>query len=196
MEKVSVRIVGTSPLMMHNGRLVNPLDPIVKEMKKITSKTKKTEEDHDQLARLEFIGGLYYDGKIGPYVPANCLWATIRAGARLQKKGPAVERGLMVVDNMNRLDYTGTRKSTEMYDAGFADIRKAKPPGGSGQVMRCRPRFDLPWSVSFTLMFDATQMSSDELRYWTEQAGLLTGLCDGRKGLGMGRFIVEEWSHE
>jgi hypothetical protein len=192
-EQVTVKIVGTSPLMMHNGRLVNPLDPIVKEMKKITSKTKKTEEDYDQLARLEFIGGMYYDTKIGPYIPANCLWATIRAGARFQKKGPAVERGLMMVDVMNRLEYTGTRKSTEMYDAGFADIRNAKPPGSSGQIMRCRPKFDPPWAVSFSLMFDAAQMSSDELRYWAEQAGLLNGLCDGRKGLGMGRFIVEEW---
>lgn len=193
MEQVLARIVGTSPLMMHNGRLVNPLDPIVKEMKKITSKTKKTEEDYDQLARLEFTGGLYYDAKIGPYIPSNCLWATIRAGARLQKKGPAVERGLMMIDVMNRLDYTGTRKATEMYDAGFADIRNAKPPGSSGQVMRCRPMFAPPWSVTFAMTFDAAQMASDELRYWTEQAGLLTGLCDGRKGLGMGRYSVEEW---
>jgi hypothetical protein len=193
MEQVTVKIVGTSPLMMHNGRLVNPLDPIVKEMKKITSKTKKTDEDYDQLARLEFIGGLYYDSKIGPYIPANCLWATIRAGARLQKKGPAVERGLMMVGSMFPLSYTGTRKSTEMYDAGFADIRNAKPPGASGQVMRCRPKFDPPWSVAFDMTFDGAQMASDELRYWTEQAGLLLGLCDGRKGLGMGRFTVEEW---
>lgn len=193
MQQVAAKIVGTSPLMMHNGRLVNPLDPIVKEMKKITSKTKKTEEDYDQLARLEFIGGLYYDAKIGPYIPANCLWATIRAGARLQKKGPAVERGLMMMDVMNRLEYAGTRKSTEMYDAGFADIRNAKPPGSSGQVMRCRPMFSPPWSVSFSMTFDAAQMASDELRYWTEQAGVLLGLCDGRKGLGMGRFAVEEW---
>lgn len=193
MDTVHVKIVGTSPLMMHNGRLVNPLDDIVKEMRKITSKTKKTEEDHDQLARLEFIGGLYYDSKIGPYIPANCIWATVRSGARLQKKGPAVERGLIVVDNMNQLEYVGTRKATEMYDAGFADIRNAKPPGASGQVMRCRPKFDPPWSVRFTLMFDAAQMDAEELRHWIEQAGFLLGICDGRKGLGMGRFTVEEW---
>lgn len=194
MEQVKVRISGTSPLMMHNGQLVNPLNPIVKEMKKITSKTKKTDEDYDQLARLEFIGGLYYDSKVGPYIPQSCLWATIRAGARLQKKGPAVERGMMILDAMNRLEYTGTRKSAEMYDAGFADIRNAKPPGSSGQVMRCRPKFDPPWSVAFTIVYDPAQMAPDELRHWTEQAGLLLGLCDGRKGLGMGRFTVEEWA--
>lgn len=192
MQQVKVRIKGTSPLMMHNGQLVNPLNSIVKEMKKITSKAKKTDEDYDQLARLEFIGGLYYDPKIGPYIPQNCLWATIRAGARFQKKGPAVERGLMVLDTTPALEYTGTRKSTEMYDAGFADIRNAKPPGSSGQVMRCRPKFDPPWSVAFTLAFDPTQMDANELRHWTEQAGLLSGLCDGRK-IGMGRFTVEEW---
>ena len=195
MQQIKVRIEGVSPLMMHNGRLVNPLDPIVKEIKKITGKTKKTDEDHEQIARLEFIGGLYYDSKIGPYIPQNCIWATIRAGARFQKKGPAVERGLMVVDSMNALEYTGPRKSTEMFDAGFADIRNAKPPGSSGQVMRCRPKFDPPWFVNFTLMFDAAQMSSDELRHWVEQAGLLSGLCDGRK-IGMGRYTVKEWRSE
>lgn len=194
MQQVKVRIAGTSPLMMHNGRLVNPLDPIVQEMKKITSKAKKTEDDYMQLYRLEFIGGLYYDSKLGPYIPANCLWATIRAGARFQKKGPAIERGMLVADPMNRLEYSGPRKSTEMFDQGFADIRNAKPPGSSGQVMRCRPIFAPPWSVSFTLMFDPAQMASEELRYWTEQAGILSGLCDGRKGLGMGRYTVEEWS--
>lgn len=51
-------ITGTAPLLMHNSRLADPIDPIVRSMKKITGKTKKTEDDHAETARLEFLDDL------------------------------------------------------------------------------------------------------------------------------------------
>lgn len=192
MLSVTVRISGVSPLMMHSGLLVNPLNPIVIQMKEITNKKEKTEDDYMHLYRLEFLGGLYYDSDIGPYIPGSCIWSTIRNGARMQKKGPAIERGLIMPHPMNRLDYTGLRKASELFDAGFADIRNAKPPGARGQVMRCRPIFQPPWGVTFSLTFDPAYIASNDLRSWTQLAGEVVGLCDGRK-IGMGRYTVERW---
>ena len=45
MKKLNVTLIGDSPLIMHSPKCVNPLHPISLEMKKYTSKKKKTEED-------------------------------------------------------------------------------------------------------------------------------------------------------
>ena len=67
--KVRLSIEGTAPLLMHNIRLADPLNPIAKAMKAISSKRKKTDDDLAQLARLEFEGGLYVLPDLGPYLP-------------------------------------------------------------------------------------------------------------------------------
>lgn len=61
MKKFTLTLTGVTPLLVHNARLADPLDPIVRQTKPISGKRSKTEEDHLELARLEFIGGLYYD---------------------------------------------------------------------------------------------------------------------------------------
>lgn len=52
---------GVQPLILHSCQTVNPLHPVTKAMKAITSKgTKKmTEEDHARVSDLEMIGGVY-----------------------------------------------------------------------------------------------------------------------------------------
>ena len=35
-QTIGFRFVGIAPLLMHNGALANPLNPLVKEMKAIT----------------------------------------------------------------------------------------------------------------------------------------------------------------
>jgi hypothetical protein len=46
-----------------------------------------------QIARLEFEGGLYWDDKLGPYMPANMLRNRLATGARLIRAGKKIERG-------------------------------------------------------------------------------------------------------
>ena len=66
-----ITITGTAPLLMHNGRLANPLDPSTQALKSLTSKRKKTDDDLFDIARAEFLGGLYIDPDVGPYVPGE-----------------------------------------------------------------------------------------------------------------------------
>ena len=42
-----IRLVGTRPMIQHNARLANPLDPYTQALAKITGKRKKTLEDHE-----------------------------------------------------------------------------------------------------------------------------------------------------
>src|SRR5947207_12190936 len=83
---------GTSPLLMHNGRLVDPLDPIVKKIKEVSSKRVTTDQDHEDMARLEWLGGIYFDGSVGPSIPAPNLMKCLIEGARLTRNGKKIER--------------------------------------------------------------------------------------------------------
>ncbi len=58
-KSISLRLVGVGPMLMHNSRLGDPLDPITKALAAITSKRLKTEADHMRIAELEFHGSLY-----------------------------------------------------------------------------------------------------------------------------------------
>jgi hypothetical protein len=194
MQQATVQIVGTIPLLMHNVRLANPLDRFAKEIKTLTSKRIKTEDDHLQIAKLEFLGGLYYDTKIGPYIPGGNILASIRDGGKIIRKGTAIKRGLFVAEDKVRLDYTGPREPEVMFDSGFADIRGVSGQGtrGGSVTMRCRPIFNPPWKCAFTLMFDETVISPDDLRQCVEIAGRLTGLCDYVPRFG--KYEVAEWT--
>lgn len=193
MQQVVAQVNGTASLMMHNGQLVNPLHPIVKQIKEITSKRIKTDDDHAQIAKLEFLGGMYHDAKIGPYLPGNMITAAIREGAKSQRKGLTVQRGLLILETKVKLEYTGPREPETMFAQEiFVDIRNVKNPGGNGRVMRCRPIFHAPWGCEFTLMFDPQLISPDELRGWAENAGKIGGFGDGLR-IGMGRFAIAEW---
>src|SRR3546814_21068521 len=71
MEILKLKIVGTSPLMMHSDRLANPLNPATKAHKELTGKRKKTDDDHLAIAKSEFIAGAYWDEKEGFYIPGQ-----------------------------------------------------------------------------------------------------------------------------
>jgi hypothetical protein len=72
--KLSVTLTGTHPMLMHNGRLANPIDPWTRQLKALTSKRKKTDEDILQIAQVEARAGCWetVDGMLG--VPSAAVW--------------------------------------------------------------------------------------------------------------------------
>lgn len=195
MDTVTIRVSGTSPLLMHNVRLANPLDEYVKAMKLITSKPKKTDADYEELFKLEHAGGLYYNEKIGPYLPGRMIRATMINGGRLLKLGTALERTLLVKETQAKLIYDGPRDREKLYASGhYTDIRSVSAQGtrGGGKTMRCRPMFE-QWATEFTLTVDPTIISLDNLKQCVERAGAYHGFGDGRSE-GNGRFEIVEWN--
>ena len=174
----TIRIEGTAPLLMHNARLANPLDPVVKEIKKITGKRKKTDDDHEAIARLEHMGGLYLDDDLGPYIPAENIHRCLVDAGKKQKLGKAVTQGVLIASPVNPLAYKGPRDSAGLWDdKRFVSMWSAKV--GMQRVMRCRPRF-AEWATEATGHIDPEVLDPDELRTVAEIAGSLIGLGDWR----------------
>ena len=109
MIEFTITLTGTAPLLMHNSRLSNPLDPATKALKKVTGKRNKTDDDHEQVARLEFAGGLYLDPDVGPFIPGENIARALVDGAKLTKMGVKVTRGVFISTDVNPLSYNGPR---------------------------------------------------------------------------------------
>ncbi len=193
MDKITFRFTGNSPLMMHSDRGANPLDPQAKEMKKLTSQRQKTDDIHEAIARMEWELGMYFDkASHGPYIPTANLRATMVEGAKFNKLGQAMKRATLILVEKAKLEYTGPRTIPDLWDAGeYRDVRSVVV--GTARVMRCRPVFPCPWSVSFELMYDPTVIQRPTIITAAEAAGNLVGLGDCRPNCGgsFGRFTVE-----
>lgn len=179
--EMTLTLIGVGPMLMHNERLANPLDPIARQMKEITSKRKKTDDDIAELARLEFEGGLYWDADLGPYVPSWNIKRSVQDGAKLNKLGKAVERALTPLVQSVPLRYQGPRDVDGLWRAGYYDIRSVKV--GTNKVSRCRPRFEA-WTLEVPCDLATDVLNVAELEQVIRNAGLMVGLGDFRQRFG------------
>lgn len=200
MKSMKVELTGTSPLIQHNIRLADPLDPITREIKKFTAKgSKMTDDERFIIRKLEWFGGLYMntekevidDGAIevesGARVmmPSENLESMIVDAAKKSRKGPKAKAGVLV-DNDVALAYAGPRDINKLYDAGaHAFVRAVRVQ--SARTIRTRPYFR-QWSLEFEVTFDERLLSGSELQEWIETAGRIVGLGDWRPKYG--RFEV------
>ena len=182
-----ITITGTAPLLMHNGRLANPLDPSTQALKALTSKRKKTDDDLSDIARAEFLGGLYIDPDVGPFIPGENIERTIRDGATLTKNGMNVKRGLFIETGVNPLAYAGPRTAEALWDdQNFRLIRTVT--NQQNRVPRTRPIFT-DWRTSAEGSLDEAILDFRTLGGIVEQAGMYVGLGDWRPRYG--RFTAE-----
>ncbi len=189
MNRLDVTIKGKSPLLMHSDRLANPLDPDAKKLKELTSKRKKTDEDHEHIKYEDWKGGLYWDEDIGPYMPGINIKACCVGAAKLNKLGQAVKRGVLVPDLRCKLEYKGPRDIKGLYDSEFYDTRSVVV--GQSRLMRTRPFFE-KWTLDFTILFSDEILNQGEVKSIIERAGLFIGLGDYRpdKGGPYGTFEI------
>lgn len=190
----SVTIEGIRPMLMHNGRLCDPLDEHTKKLKTIAKQRNKSDDDHIRVARAEFEGGLYHDPKIGPYLPSDNLQAMIERGSTRRKLGK-VFKAHVTVDMPEgdapgfAIKYKGPRSVEELWsNRAFVFSKGARV--GQSRVMRTRARLPTGWSVSFRVEVLADGVTRDQLRQAIEDAGLYEGLGDWRPRYG--RFVVKE----
>lgn len=189
METIKVRIKAETPLLMHSGRLADPLDPATKELKALTGKVKKTDADHEAIAKCEWAGGLYLN-EDGPYIPACNLDACIKGAAKKQKLGTKFGAAVMVVEDAAKLVYQGPRDLDGMWKAGYRDVRGVVI--SNKRLMRCRPMFK-NWSAEFTVAFDPRDVNRESVVQAISDAGRAIGLGDMRpqKGGRYGKFTAE-----
>ncbi len=186
MERLDLELTGVSSLLMHCPVTVNQLDPGTQALKKFTGKRKKTIEDQQVIARMEWELGLYFDQKIGPYIPGVNVEIMLRDAGKLSKQGAAITRGVVAVDDKIPLLYKGPRSTMqELWDANLKDYRVAGNQANS--IMRCRPMFP-GWSLKASLLVEESIIDKDDVVEITRKAGLMIGLGDYRPRFG--RFTV------
>lgn len=191
---VAVEIKGTRPLLMHNGRLSDPLDPIVIMKKTVTDSAKGGkggEEKERKIAALEFEGGLYLDERGLPCIPADNVDAMLAQAATEWKLGAAFGRLVRCTDDSIPLKYRGMEKIKKtadlMQNMKEFSLRKRVVNSGmsAGSSWRTRPRFN-DWALSFKLsVLLGSKVELQHVRNALEAAGLMYGLADweGRYGL-------------
>lgn len=144
------------------------------------------------------------DGQL--YIRSDQVFGCLRDAARHTKRGRGsiqryVQATLQVLEDRILLNdrcipnFNGGLPDTLTEDPDelvYLDIRGVRNPTTKARNVRYRVAAASEWICEFTLMWDATVVSRNEMGAICIDAGKLEGLGNGR-AIGMGRFVVEEF---
>jgi hypothetical protein len=190
-QTLKLRLTGTAPLLMHNGRLADPTNPIVKELKSSSKATGKgTTEGQERTSRLEFLGSLYLNETTGKlYLPGTAVERSLRDGSAGVERGlkKRFDAAVMVLDDPTlEYDKSGLTPD-ELFDAGYFLRVGAKVQ--MARIMRTRPKFD-KWSATVVVSYAPSAVDKDTVLAAATYAGQMVGVGDWRPRYG--RFDVKE----
>lgn len=183
--RFTLTLTGTSPLLMHNPRMVDPEFAINREIKSLTKVRTKTDEVLRRIEQLEWYGGLYEDEGV-IVQPTSKVRKCLINTARLSKLGKATERAL----SFEALHVPLAHDGPGNIDAVYADKRytsRLSVGVGGKRVMRVRPQFPRWGLVLHGLLIEDAGINVDEFVRLVELAGVVEGMGDNRVN-GYGRF--------
>ncbi len=187
MESKKYVITGTSCLLMHNIQLADPRNQFSKDLKAISGKRKKTEEDYLAMSKIEFFGGLYLDVEGRPCLTADMVLAGMIAGAKKFKLGRQFQSSLFIDRESFPLSFLGPKDMKKRWDdPACIDYRAVAVTGK--RIMRTRPKFD-GWSATIELSWDGDVLNESDVDQALEAWGRLCGAGDYRPRFG--RFVGE-----
>ena len=180
--QIEIRFQGVSPLLCHNGQTADPRNTYAKAMKAVSSKRKKTDADYDELARLEWLAGLYRSAD-DLVIPDYVVESVMIAGAKKSKRGPQAKCGLFFTQHA-ALQFDGKPAAindaslTEMFESGdFTHTIGVRV--GMAKVMRTRPVFR-NWSCTAIAQYDPDVLNLRDIEEIASDAGKLVGIGDWR----------------
>lgn len=184
---IVISLEGTSPLLMHNSRMADPDYALNREIKTLTMKRKKTDDDYARVELLEWFGSLYEEnGRI--IQPTTNLRTCLIETGRISKQGKQVERSVHPGPVSVPVTYDGPQDPKAVYATGNGFVSRLSVRVGRSRVMRVRPQF-MPWALEVPATFlEDAGLNFDDLARIVELAGRATGIGDGRT-IGYGRFI-------
>ena len=183
--ELNCTITGVSPLILHNGMLANPMSEIVQQIKTISSKRKKTLDDHRELARLEWHGSFYVNDDGHPVIPGENIEAMLIAAAKKNRRGTDF-KSAMICDGNWKIDYKGPKSLDALWkDENFR--HQTMMTVQRARILRTRPMFR-QWSLTFNVHYLPDIIDEADLRQAMDIAGSIIGLGDSRPRFG--RFNV------
>lgn len=172
-------------MIVHNGQTANPTNKWAKAMKAVSGKRSKTDADYEELARLEFLAGMYM-GPNGPIIPATNIDAMVINAAKKLKEGMIAKSGVFCLSPSD-MEYEGPRTADGLWlDERFRFVALVRV--STARVARTRPIFN-EWSAVVKLNIEDTAVNATRVDQWMSIAGLQVGLGDWRPQYG--RFSAE-----
>lgn len=185
---IEFKVKSSCPLLVNNPQVVNPFNHYSKQIKEITSKRKKTEEDSNDLAKLKFFASLYVNDKGDYFIPAEHFEQAIVSAAKEKKLGAKLQRSFRVESDAI-LDFKDKKKSPEeLFELGtYVDVRDAGIQ--KSRIMAVRGIFP-EWKSKIWITFDSEQIDESDLIACIQVAGERYGVGTYRRKYG--RFTVEK----
>lgn len=192
-QQTTVKVTGIGPLLQNNPQTVDPFNKFAKLKKAITNKrTAKTDDDLIELGNLETESKIFFDEKVGVYIPATWLTeAIICTGFAVAKIGRAKMRGgLFATENKVKLQYHDMDKVKTISDVVMNPVFRHRMLLKQGQV---RVPKDAPifhdWSFETVIEFDDAVVDLRTLESIIKHASKYGGFGDFRPTFG--RAIAE-----
>lgn len=165
MKKLIVKIKGKAPYLMHRYAPRDKSDII------------KGEIDYSQ----EVLRTVYYDEKIGYYIPSTQIEAALREAAKIFKlKGKQNFKKIIMASVYIESDKIPLNKKYDEIDSRFVKVQRQG-------IVRYRARFN-SWEVKFIILFDEERINITTLKQILIEAGISHGIGDYRPKFG--RFEV------
>jgi len=184
-----IKIVGVTPLMLHNGQTADPLNKWARLIQEISKIRTKSEQDHLELARREWFAALYTNDSGQICIPGENLEATFVEAAKKKKLGKQSKTAILC-DGLFILTHKGPKDLEALYEIPEFSIRSMVRVQSS-RCARTRPVFN-EWSLDFQLSIEADRMNPKQTEDIWNIAGQQIGLCERRPKYG--RFDVEEFT--
>jgi len=189
--EIKIVMQGVSPLLCHNGQTADPRNTYAKAMKAVSSKRKKVDADFDELARLEWLAGIYRSAD-DLVIPDYVIESAMIAGAKKSKRGPQAKCGLFFTQHAllefdGKPDVINDDALAEMFESGdFTHTIGVRV--GMAKVMRTRPVFR-NWTCIAFAQYDPDVLNLRDIEEIAADAGKLVGIGDWRPKHG--RFLAE-----
>jgi hypothetical protein len=186
-QSMSVTFRGIDQLLQNNPQTSDPLNHFSKEMKKLTAKRKKQDEDILEMRRLEMRAKLYWDDEVGVYVPSSWVMAMIcgNSWTRAKIKKADIRAAVFATSWKLPLDYAGKNKVKQpldiVDDESFQCVKSLKQ--GQVRVVKASPVFS-NWAFTCDLEYDDTIISKEELQGLIEYGSKFGGFGDFRPTYG------------
>lgn len=193
MRQAQIKVTGINPLLQNNPQTVDRFNGYTKRMAAINAKkTRRTDDDYHELQDIEVRAKLYFDDKVGVYIPAAWVSSAIAATAfKVAKISKADIRGaLFTTDDKIKLHYRDSNKVKTPDDiVGNGDFRISLTlRQGQVRVVKAAPIFH-NWSFETVVEYDDKIIDPDSLTRIVEHMAKYGGFGDFRPTFG--RAIAE-----
>lgn len=186
MVSVRVSLVGTLPMLVNSQQVMDRSLNKARELKLLTSKRGKTDEDMDRIADLDMELRVYWDHKRDVAVmPAFNIIRSFQDGGKKLKCGKKIIQGIRIHPEYQEPEIIYSPKLSFKEFCASPAHRDTRTVTVNGTVERTRPRFD-EWGIDFVLLMDDEILVIDELNECIRNGGLYYGLGDFRVGTKKG----------